>query len=123
MKSLIAAVLLMSSAAFARGVVNVPPEVHSAHGRSMNRAAFEVFATRFRDAWYDSNRLELLANEHPVLSSSQVNFLLEEMDDDAYRLKAVELIAPRLADPQNRFVFYTWFDDGAQQALVHVFKA
>jgi hypothetical protein len=123
MKSLIAAVLLMSSsAALAGGVVNVPVEVQPACGPGMDRAAFEIFATRFRDAWYDNNRLELIANEHPELSASQVNFLMEEMDNDAYRLKAVEMMAPRIVDPQNRFVFYSWFDDAAQQALVKVFK-
>jgi hypothetical protein len=127
MKRFVAALMLLSSAAFAHGYVapviipvpvQAPAPVDDANGVAMNPTAFGIFADQFRAAWYDDKRLNLLARDKPVLSSAEVDLLLGKMDDDLNRLTAVQLIAPKLADPQNRIEFYGWFTSDAQQAAL-----
>jgi hypothetical protein len=83
----------------------------------MNGPAFAAVVRAVHDAGYDARRIEMLRAHAGTVwfTAVQVRSLLGVLDCDPSRLTALELLAPRIVDPESGGVVLAAFDDAASR--------
>jgi hypothetical protein len=98
---------------------------HTYRPAAMSAPAFEALACAVRDSHYDARRVEALRLEARSgwFSAAQVRRLLELVDYEGNRMLALEALAPRVVDLENRMVILGVFEYDATRARAHALLA
>lgn len=84
----------------------------------MSPRDFAAFAKRVEDAYYNSEKLELLKHQvhFSFFTSGQVKQLLDPLYYSSTKLDALTILAPRIVDPERSMTIYDTFTYASSKA-------